>query len=127
MRLHTLVAARITIRVQRSCVSGWTTKSGGSIAFRGSLTAPSSICPFVCVCVLHASPRSSGTGASCIFPLLGAASYGWNFVATEIDPESVASARSNVNANQLQEKVSWVGSEGKQPAGEMHSTNKGSQ
>lgn len=47
----------------------------------------------------------SGTGASCIFPLLGVRSYGWTFVATEIDPESVESAANNVNSNQLQQMV----------------------
>ena len=80
---------------------------------RALLTVPPSPYPFVCVFAARCSLRASGTGASCIFPLLGAASYGWNFVATEIDPESVASARSNVDANQLQGKVSRVGASGK--------------
>jgi len=46
-----------------------------------------------------------GTGASCIFPLLGAASYGWNFLATEIDPASLTSARANIEQNDLGGKI----------------------
>lgn len=44
-----------------------------------------------------------GTGASCIYPLLGSAHLGWRFVATEVDPASVLSARHNVALN------SWEG------------------
>lgn len=33
-----------------------------------------------------------GTGANCIYPLLGEALFGWQFIATEIDPESVKNA-----------------------------------
>ena len=45
-----------------------------------------------------------GTGASCIYPILGASEYGWNFVASDIDPISVKSASDNVKANQSIEK-----------------------
>jgi 23S rRNA (adenine1618-N6)-methyltransferase len=34
-----------------------------------------------------------GTGANCIYPIIGSQSYGWKFVATEIDPVSVKTAR----------------------------------
>lgn len=40
-----------------------------------------------------------GTGASCIYPLLGHAEYGWHFVGSEIDPSALASARAIVAAN----------------------------
>ncbi|MFC1750132.1 23S rRNA (adenine(1618)-N(6))-methyltransferase RlmF [Pseudomonadota bacterium] len=40
-----------------------------------------------------------GTGANCIYPIIGSQSYGWQFVATDIDPVSVKSARSIVQAN----------------------------
>ncbi len=40
-----------------------------------------------------------GTGANCIYPILGQRSYGWRFVATDIDPVSVAVARQIVAAN----------------------------
>ena len=40
-----------------------------------------------------------GTGASCIYPLLGVAQRGWHFIATEVDPLSVAAARHNVSLN----------------------------
>jgi 23S rRNA (adenine1618-N6)-methyltransferase len=34
-----------------------------------------------------------GTGANCIYPLLGAREYGWSFVATDIAPASLDNAR----------------------------------
>ena len=41
-----------------------------------------------------------GTGASCIYPLLGAAMHpNWTFDALELDPRSLACARDNVHAN----------------------------
>ena len=40
-----------------------------------------------------------GTGASCIYPLLGNQSYGWRFVATDIDMQSVKLAKQMINAN----------------------------
>lgn len=46
-----------------------------------------------------------GTGATCIYPLLGATCNGWTFLATEILPSSVECARENVQRNKLDEKV----------------------
>lgn len=40
-----------------------------------------------------------GTGASCIYPLIGASEYGWSFVGAEIDPASWRWARKLVAAN----------------------------
>ena len=40
-----------------------------------------------------------GTGASCIYPLLGVAHFGWRFIGTEVDAISVAAARHNVDLN----------------------------
>ena len=40
-----------------------------------------------------------GTGASCIYPLIGAIEYGWRFVGSEIDPVALQWARSLVAAN----------------------------
>ena len=59
---------------------------------------------------LHASQYTLrgidiGTGASCIFPLLGIA-RNMSFVATEIDPESVGSAQENVVRNNLADRIS---------------------
>lgn len=34
-----------------------------------------------------------GTGASCIYPLIGTVEYGWKFIASDIDPKSVISAK----------------------------------
>ena len=40
-----------------------------------------------------------GTGANCIYPIIGSQSYGWKFVATEIDPVAVQTARLIVESN----------------------------
>jgi 23S rRNA (adenine1618-N6)-methyltransferase len=40
-----------------------------------------------------------GTGANCIYPIIGSQSYGWRFVATDIDPVSVKTARLIVESN----------------------------
>lgn len=40
-----------------------------------------------------------GVGANCVYPILGAAEYGWRFVGTDIDPVAIASARRIVAAN----------------------------
>ncbi|MBU1641990.1 23S rRNA (adenine(1618)-N(6))-methyltransferase RlmF [bacterium] len=40
-----------------------------------------------------------GVGANCIYPLIGSSVYGWRFVGADIDPTSVDSARSLVDAN----------------------------
>jgi 23S rRNA (adenine1618-N6)-methyltransferase len=51
-----------------------------------------------------------GTGASCIYPIIGVTEYGWNFLATDIDPKSIASAQSIVEANDsLKDKIKcWL-------------------
>jgi 23S rRNA (adenine1618-N6)-methyltransferase len=40
-----------------------------------------------------------GTGSNCIYPIIGSQSYGWHFVATDIDPTSIESANAIVQAN----------------------------
>lgn len=40
-----------------------------------------------------------GMGANCIYPILGVGEYGWRFVGTDIDPDSVAWAKKLVAAN----------------------------
>jgi 23S rRNA (adenine1618-N6)-methyltransferase len=40
-----------------------------------------------------------GTGASCIYPIIGSRFYGWKFIGTDIDPVSVKSARAIVESN----------------------------
>ncbi|MCJ8168618.1 23S rRNA (adenine(1618)-N(6))-methyltransferase RlmF [Atopomonas sediminilitoris] len=40
-----------------------------------------------------------GTGANCIYPLLGHSDYGWHFVGSDIDPVALASAQQIINAN----------------------------
>ena len=40
-----------------------------------------------------------GTGANCIYPLIGQCEYSWRFVATDINAESLANAQSVLDAN----------------------------
>ncbi|TDZ49721.1 U6 small nuclear RNA (adenine-(43)-N(6))-methyltransferase [Colletotrichum trifolii] len=49
-----------------------------------------------------------GTGASCIYPLLGCAQRHWSFVATDINAESLQYAKRNVELNKLQSRISVV-------------------
>jgi 23S rRNA A1618 N6-methylase RlmF len=49
-----------------------------------------------------------GTGASCIYPLLGKAIYDWKFIATDIDEESLQWASKNVNQNGWSSSISVV-------------------
>ncbi|KZF23351.1 DUF890 domain protein [Xylona heveae TC161] len=47
-----------------------------------------------------------GTGASCIYPLLGCTQRSnWNFAGTDIDEESLKYARKNVAANELDQRI----------------------
>ncbi|CAH0514025.1 unnamed protein product [Peronospora belbahrii] len=46
-----------------------------------------------------------GTGANCIYALLGATMNKWKFIATEIDAESFACAKENVARNQLESMI----------------------
>ena len=40
-----------------------------------------------------------GTGANCIYPIIGSQSYGWRFVATDVDPVAVKVAEVIVQSN----------------------------
>ncbi|SFN30033.1 23S rRNA (adenine1618-N6)-methyltransferase [Paenimyroides ummariense] len=40
-----------------------------------------------------------GTGASLVYPLIGSSVYNWNFVATDIEPKSIAIAQEIINRN----------------------------
>lgn len=46
-----------------------------------------------------------GTGANCVYPLIGNSEYGWHFVGTDIDVISIESAKKTVNENNLQEMI----------------------
>lgn len=48
---------------------------------------------------------SSGTGASCIYPLLGATMNGWYFLATEVDDICFDYATKNVEQNNLSDLI----------------------
>ncbi len=40
-----------------------------------------------------------GVGASCIYPIIGVTEYDWNFIGSDIDSKSIASAQNIVNSN----------------------------
>ncbi len=42
-----------------------------------------------------------GTGASCIYPIIGIAEYNWSFVASDIDENSIKSAQHIIDNNSL--------------------------
>lgn len=59
----------------------------------------------------NSKPKSSkkvldvGTGATCIYPLLGASEYDWQFVATEIDTQALKNAQTIIDKNNLSEVI----------------------
>jgi 23S rRNA (adenine1618-N6)-methyltransferase len=46
-----------------------------------------------------------GTGATCIYPLLGHASYNWTFIASEIDKLAIKSAQTIIDKNKLNNNI----------------------
>ena len=46
-----------------------------------------------------------GTGASCVYPLLGTVLYKWKFIATDIDSESIQHAQHLVERNHLEDFI----------------------
>jgi len=46
-----------------------------------------------------------GTGASCIYPILGHKAYGWQFVATDVDKTSLTYAREILVKNKLEDTI----------------------
>ena len=46
-----------------------------------------------------------GTGANCIYPIIGSQSYGWKFIGTDTDPVSVKTARVIVQSNPCLSKL----------------------
>ncbi|WP_299670961.1 23S rRNA (adenine(1618)-N(6))-methyltransferase RlmF [uncultured Polaribacter sp.] len=46
-----------------------------------------------------------GTGATCIYPLLGVAEYNWNFVGTDIDLDSLDTAQDIIYDNALESNI----------------------
>jgi 23S rRNA (adenine1618-N6)-methyltransferase len=46
-----------------------------------------------------------GTGATCIYPLLGVAEYNWNFVGIDIDLNSLDTAQDIIDDNNLDHKI----------------------
>lgn len=40
-----------------------------------------------------------GTGANCVYPIIGHQTYGWSFIGTDVDKKAIQSARNIVSAN----------------------------
>ncbi|KAM0249664.1 hypothetical protein ACHAQJ_008961 [Trichoderma viride] len=49
-----------------------------------------------------------GTGASCVYPLLGCAQRAWSFVATDIDEKSLEWAKKNVQLNDFESRIQVI-------------------
>ncbi|MDG5493186.1 23S rRNA (adenine(1618)-N(6))-methyltransferase RlmF [Psychroserpens sp. SPM9] len=47
-----------------------------------------------------------GTGATCIYPLLGHAEYGWKFMASEVDQDAFNNAQTIIDTNALNAFIS---------------------
>nr|BFE94506.1 23S rRNA (adenine(1618)-N(6))-methyltransferase RlmF [Pseudomonas brassicacearum subsp. brassicacearum] len=46
-----------------------------------------------------------GTGANCVYPLIGYSDYRWHFLGSEIDPTAIASAKAIVQSNGLNKAI----------------------
>ncbi len=46
-----------------------------------------------------------GTGANCIYPLIGYREYGWHFVGTDIDLGAIQAAQKTLEKNNLQDVI----------------------
>lgn len=46
-----------------------------------------------------------GTGATCIYPLLGKATYGWNFTGSDVDEQSLQNAQMIIDKNNLKDAI----------------------
>jgi 23S rRNA (adenine1618-N6)-methyltransferase len=42
-----------------------------------------------------------GVGANCIYPILGISEYNWNFIASDINTNSIASAKKIIKSNTI--------------------------
>ncbi|WP_028855903.1 23S rRNA (adenine(1618)-N(6))-methyltransferase RlmF [Psychrilyobacter atlanticus] len=46
-----------------------------------------------------------GTGANCIYPIIGNKAYGWKFIGSDIDPVSVENAKEIIKKNHLEDSI----------------------
>ncbi|KFE56685.1 23S rRNA (adenine(1618)-N(6))-methyltransferase RlmF [Pseudomonas syringae] len=46
-----------------------------------------------------------GTGANCVYPLIGHSDYGWQFLGSDIDPTAIAAATAIVKSNKLNKAI----------------------
>ena len=57
---------------------------------------------------VNANVLDIGTGANCIYPLLGVKEYNWDFTASEIDEIALKNAKKIVTSNKLSENIKLV-------------------
>jgi len=48
-----------------------------------------------------------GTGANCVYPLLGHKTYNWSFVGTEVNTEALKSAKAIIERNKLDKVITF--------------------
>lgn len=46
-----------------------------------------------------------GVGANCVYPIIGQAEYGWNFVGSDINPKALQAAEFIITKNQLENHI----------------------
>ena len=46
-----------------------------------------------------------GTGANCVYPLIGHSDYGWQFLGSDIDPTAIAAATAIIKSNKLNKAI----------------------
>lgn len=49
-----------------------------------------------------------GTGANCIYPLIGHKTFGWHFIGSDIDQKALNNANTIIDNNQLSSKISLI-------------------
>lgn len=57
------------------------------------------------VCNLTVYHCFVGTGATCVYPLLGCKKNNWEFLASEVDETNFTIAEKNIHKNNMQEKI----------------------
>jgi 23S rRNA (adenine1618-N6)-methyltransferase len=56
----------------------------------------------------NATVLDIGTGATCIYPLLGTTIYNWKFLASDVDKQSLENAQLIIDKNELSDKIRLI-------------------
>ncbi|CAD6504817.1 BgTH12-00320 [Blumeria graminis f. sp. triticale] len=83
---------------------------------QGLLDSSNDSCRGTNISSRHIIGLDVGTGASCIYPLLGSTMRSnWQFIATEVDEKSLEFARANIELNNLESRIRLVKTDLKDP------------